>query len=246
MLAVVDGDSEKAKQVAEAWGRKFYNQRHTITASSVPMAQALDQAMANPKGPVVIADQADNAGGGAPSDSTFVLRELLRRGITNAGIAMFWDPIVVNLAKAAGAGATLQVRLGGKLGPISGDPLDLTVKVIGAIDKMTQRWPQQNSEPVIGQCGDAVALSCNGIDIIVNNKRTQVLGPDVFTNFGIDVTQKKLLVVKSTQHFYAGYAPIASQIIYMAAPGAIAPIMKEIPFQRVDLNKYPWVDDPLG
>ncbi|MFN8443897.1 MAG: M81 family metallopeptidase [Caldilineaceae bacterium] len=246
MLAVVDRDAEKAKQVAEAWGRKFYNQRHTITASSVPMAQALDQAMANPKGPVVIADQADNAGGGAPSDSTFVLRELLRRGITDAGIAMFWDPIVVNLAKAAGAGATLQVRLGGKLGPMSGDPLDLTVKVIGTIDKMTQRWPQQNSEPVIGQCGDAVALSCNGIDIIVNNKRTQVLGPDVFTNFGIDVTQKKLLVVKSTQHFYAGYAPIASQIIYMAAPGAIAPIMKEIPFQRVDLNKYPWVDDPLG
>ena len=250
MLAVVDGDSEKAKQVAEAWGRKFYNQRHTITAQSVPMNQALDQAheltMATPTGTVVIADQADNAGGGAPSDSTFVLAELLRRGVTNAGIAMFWDPIVVNLAKSAGKGATLKVRLGGKMGPMSGDPLDLTVTVTGIIDKMTQRWPQQNSEPVIGQCGDAVALHCQGIDIIVNNKRTQVLGPDVFTNFGIDVASKRLLVVKSTQHFYAGFAPIASKIIYMAAPGAIAPIMKEIPFTRVDLNKYPWVDDPLG
>ena len=73
-----------------------------------------------------------------------------------------------------------------------------------------------------------------------------MLGPDVFTNFGIDVASKRLLVVKSTQHFYAGFAPIASKIIYMAAPGAIAPIMKEIPFTRVDLNKYPWVDDPLG
>ena len=37
----------------------------------------------------------------AHDDSTFVLAELLRRGITNAGIAMFWDPIVVNLAKSA-------------------------------------------------------------------------------------------------------------------------------------------------
>jgi len=236
--------------VAETWGRKFYNQRHTITAKSVPMQQALDQAheltMATPTGTVVVADQADNAGGGAPSDSTFVLAELLRRGVTNAGIAMFWDPIVVNLAKAAGKGATLKVRLGGKMGPMSGDPLDLTVTVTGIIDRMTQRWPQQDSEPVIGQCGDAVALHCQGIDIIVNNKRTQVLGPDVFTNFGIDVASKRLLVVKSTQHFYAGFAPIASKIIYMAAPGAIAPIMKEIPFTRVDLNKYPWVDDPLG
>lgn len=246
MLAVVDGDADKAKRVAEEWGRKFYKQRHTITATSVPMAQALDKALANPNGPVVIADQADNAGGGAPSDSTFVLREMLRRGITNAGIAMFWDPIAVSLAKSAGVGAKLTVRLGGKLGPMSGDPLDLTATVTGIIDKMTQRWPQQNSDPVIAQCGDSVALNCQGIDIIVNSKRGQVFGPDVFTNFGIDVSKKKLLVVKSTQHFYAGYAPIASEIIYMAAPGAIAPIMKEIPFTRVDLNKYPWVDDPIG
>ena len=89
-------------------------------------------------------------------------------------------------------------------------------------------------------------LDLAGIDIIVNNKRGQVFSPDVFRNFGIDPLQKKLLVVKSTQHFYAGYAPIAAEIIYMAAPGAISPLMKEIPFTRVDLNKYPWVDDPLA
>jgi microcystin degradation protein MlrC len=58
--------------------------------------------------------------------------------------------------------------------------------------------------------------------------------------------QKRLLVVKSTQHFYAGFAPIAGEIIYMAAPGAIPPIMAQIPFTRVNLHKYPWVDDPFG
>ena len=246
MLAVTDNNLDQAKAVAEAWGRRFYNMRHTATATSVPMPEALDRALASPKFPIVIADQADNAGGGAPSDSTFVLRELLRRGVTNAGLAMMWDPIVVNLAKAAGVGATLTLRLGGKMGPMSGDPLDLTVTVTGILEKMSQGWPQLDSLPLPIQCGDAVALHCQGIDIIVNNKRCQVFSPDVFRNFGIDPTQKKLLVVKSTQHFYAGYAPIAAEILYMAAPGAIAPRMKEIPFTRVDRNKYPWVDDPLA
>jgi len=95
-------------------------------------------------------------------------------------------------------------------------------------------------------CGDSVALNCNGIDIIVNSLRTQVFSPMVFTNFGIDISKKRMLVVKSTQHFYAAYAPIASEVIYMAAPGAISPRFTEIPFKQVDLNKFPWVDDPFA
>jgi microcystin degradation protein MlrC len=245
MLAITDNDPAKAQAIAEEWGRKFFAIRHTATARPLLLDAALKRVLANPKGPVVMADQADNAGGGAPSDSTFVLRALLERGVTDAGVAMFWDPIAVQLAKAAGPGATLTLRLGGKMGPMSGDPLDLTVTVTGIINDMIQHWPQQDGAAHPSRCGDSVALHCNGIDIIVNSKRCQVLSPEVFTNFGLDVAQKRLLVVKSTQHFYAGFAPIASEIIYAAAPGAIAPIMTEIPFTRVNLHKYPWVDDPF-
>jgi microcystin degradation protein MlrC len=246
MLAITDNNPAQAQAVAASWGRKFYDLRHTATARSLPLDAALDKALASAKQPVVVADQADNAGGGAPSDSTFVLRALLERGVTNAAIGMFWDPIVVQLATAAGVGATLTVRLGGKLGPMSGDPLDLTVTVTGIIADMVQHWPQQDGPATPRRCGDSVALLCNGIDIIVNRARIQVLSPDVFTNFGIQVREKRLLVVKSTQHFYAGFAPLAGEIIYMAAPGAIPPIMEQIPYRRVDLHKYPWLDDPLA
>ncbi|HMN27376.1 MAG TPA: MlrC C-terminal domain-containing protein, partial [Caldilineaceae bacterium] len=246
LLAITDDAPAQAKAVAEHWGRKFYALRHTATAHSLPLDVALERALASDKQPVVVADQSDNAGAGAPSDSTFVLRALLARGVTNAAIGMFWDPIVVQLAKAAGVGAKLSVRLGGKMGPMSGDPLDLTVQVKGIIADMIQHWPQQDGSATPSRCGDSVALECNGIDIIVNSKRTQVLNTDVFTNFGIRVQEKRLLVVKSIQHFYAGFAPIAGEIIYMGAPGAVTPIMEQIPFQRVDLHKYPWVDDPLA
>ncbi len=245
MLAVIDGDQPHADGVAAAWGQRFFDLRHATLVNSLPLAQAIDKALAINEHPIVIADQSDNPGGGAPSDSTFALKALLDRGVQNVGLAMIWDPIVVQVAQSAGVGAKLDVRLGGKMGPMSGDPLDLSVTVTGIIAEMIQDWPQEGSDPLAMRCGDAVALHCNGIDIIVNSKRGQVFSPQVFSNFGIDPMQKRLLVVKSTQHFYAGYAPIASEIVYMAAPGAIAPRFTEIPYTRVDLNKFPWVDDPF-
>ena len=246
MLAITDNNPQQAQHVAEAFGRKFYDLRHTVSAQSLSLDEALDQALAQDQHPVVVADQADNAGGGAPSDSTFVLQALLDRGVTNAALAMIWDPIVVQLAHSAGVGATLSVRLGGKMGPMSGDPLDLTVTVTGLCRDMVQQWPQGENDPLSIPCGDSAALHCRGIDIIVNSKRSQTFSPDVFRNLGLDPLQKRLLVVKSTQHFYAGFAPIASEVIYMAGPGAIAPRFTEIPYQRADLRKYPWLDDPFA
>jgi microcystin degradation protein MlrC len=245
MLVITDGDQNQAAQIAEEMGQKFFSMRHDLEMPSLPLDEALDKALSIQEYPVVVADQSDNAGGGAPSDSTFALKALLDRGVENAGVAMMWDPIVVKLANAAGVGATLDVRLGGKMGPMSGDPLDLTVTVAGIVEDMVQEWPQQEGVLRI-PAGDSVALHCQGIDIIVNSLRGQVFSPQVFSNFGIDPLQKRLLIVKSTQHFYAGFAPIASQIIYMAAPGAIAPLFREIPYQRVDRNKYPWVDNPFS
>jgi microcystin degradation protein MlrC len=194
---------------------------------------------------VVVADVSDNSGGGAPSDSTFVLQALLQRGIENAGVAMIWDPIAVHVATAAGLGATLDLRLGGKMGPLSGDPLDLRVTVTGIVENMTQDWPQQG-RALNRPCGNAVALRANGVDIIVNSLRTQVLSPQVFSHLGVDPRQKRLLVVKSAQHFHAAFAPIAAEILYMTAPGVVAPLYTELPYQRADRNQYPWVDDPFA
>ncbi len=245
MLTVTDGDQALAEQLAKDFGERFFSLRHALDPKSLSLDDALDKALAAESGPVVVADQADNAGGGAPSDSTFVLRALLERGVRDAAIGMIWDPIAVKVAMSAGEGAMLDLRLGGKMGQMSGDPLDLRVTVTGIIPEMHQYWPQDDGELAIG-CGDSVALHCQGIDIIVNRDRTQVLSPTVFSNFGIDPAAKRLLVVKSTQHFYAGFATIAAEIIYMAGPGAIPPRFTEIPYQRVDLRKYPWLDDPFS
>ncbi len=245
ILAVTDDDLELANRVAEELGRKFFGLRQQLQVDSPDMHTALDKALSSPDSPVVVADQADNAGAGAPSDSTFVLGELLRRGAGNAALGMIWDPIAVQTAMAAGQGATLDLRLGGKMGPMSGDPLDLSVTVTAIVPDMTQEWPQGSGPPMQCPVGNAVALHCRGIDIVVNSRRSQVFSPQVFSKCGIDPMQRQLLVVKSTQHFYAGFEPIAALIIYMSAPGAVPPHFIKIPYTRVDTHKFPWVDNPF-
>ena len=123
----------------------------------MPLDQALDKARAMPEGPIVLADMADNAGGGAPCDATFILRAMLERGMGDAVLGCIWDPGAVVLAFEAGEGARLKLRVGGKLGPISGDPLDL--------DVMVARLARQAMQDYLGarnDMGDCAAVRTQG------------------------------------------------------------------------------------
>jgi microcystin degradation protein MlrC len=243
VVVVADGDEELARTTAADLGRYFFTLRREVSLAPLPMKEALDTAFRTAAGPVVVADVADNAGGGAASDSTFVLRELLERGVEDAAVALLWDPIVVAQAVAAGIGANLSVRLGGKMGPTSGDPLDVTVTVEGVLPELVQRWPQMTGHQEIS-CGESAWLRAGSVDVIVSSTRVQVLGLDVFTAFGIDPKSMHVIVVKSGNHFRAAYAPIASEIIYMGAPGALTFDFPSIPYRHLGTNAYPWVDDP--
>ena len=67
----------------------------------------------------MLADMPDNPGGGAPSDATFLLREILARGITSVATGLYWDPVAVRSCREAGISATLPLRLEESLRQVS-------------------------------------------------------------------------------------------------------------------------------
>ena len=79
----------------------------------------------------MVADPSDNAGGGAASDNTNIIRRLLERGMTDAAVGPVWDPVAVQFCHAAGVGETIPLRFGGKTAPTSGLPIDAEVTVLG-------------------------------------------------------------------------------------------------------------------
>ncbi len=243
LIAITDGDSAKAAEIAEKLGQELFSMRHEIQADYRSITEALDIAEASTNHPVIIADYADNAGGGAPGDSTFLLQELLDRGIQNAAFGMIWDPIAVEVAIEAGVGATLDLRIGGKMGPSSGSPVD----VHGTITALKHDAVGGDTRGQrTAQLGDLVNLRVNGIDILLNTRRQQVLSPICFTEVGVDPTERDIVVVKSSQHFYAQFEPIAGQIIYARSGGSLSPVMTDIPYQRLPTDRlWPWVENPF-
>jgi microcystin degradation protein MlrC len=249
MLVITDGDALLAHDVAAELGLQAYALRQEIgfDSLSLPMHEALSRAVTSVRGPVVVADQSDNPGAGAPSDATFALRWLVERDIADAALAFMHDPEVVRTAKRAGSGSTVQIKCGGKAGPLSGEPLDMTVKVLAAHDNYVHQFTQQSGPPVLRPAGDVAAVRCGSIDIVVSSRRCQCFTPSVFSDLGIDPRRKRLLVVKSAQHFYEGFSPIATEVIYMAAPGAVPPDPRFISYRRLDTRRlYPWNEDPLA
>lgn len=246
-LVITDGDPVRAVQIAEHVGKELYAIRAEAALRPLPLREGLDKALSYTSSgrPVVLADIADNAGGGAPSDSTFILRELLERGVADVGVGPIWDPVTVQLAFAAETGAMLTLRLGGKMGPDSGDPLDLTVRVKGLVRDLFQRWPQLDGYAEM-PLGDAACLHVEGIDVIVVSLRDQAFGLELFTAFGVDPRKKRLLVLKSANHFRAAYDAIAREVIYVDANGALPSDPRAIPYTRFDTQAFPWIDDPLG
>jgi microcystin degradation protein MlrC len=227
-IVVTDGDAAGARNAAAHVAARLRDIREDLRPRYLSIDDALDAAVAEPRGPVVIADTSDNAGCGAPNDSTFVLRRILERGIRDAVCANYWDPTSVHFCLDAGVGASIRLRIGGKCGPDSGDPVDLDVTVRGVAERATQTF---NGFEV--DMGAAAWVAADGVDIVLNSRRFQTGHPNLMTRLGLDPSTRKIVVVKSTQHFYAGFAPIASRIIYMAGPGATNPDTTLLPYERM-------------
>ncbi len=239
MVVVTDDDPALGAATARALGAQIWALREQTAPTYLSLADGIDRVAASNASPVIVADVSDNAGGGAPGDSTFVLQAVLERGLTNIAMGLFWDPIAVRFCKEAGEGATFDLRIGGKSGPASGAPVDLTVTVRKVIDDASQSFGTSRM-PI----GDAAWVEANGLDLVLISVRQQTFDPDAFTQFGIDLAARSAVVVKSSQHFHAGFAPIGSEVLYLGTPGAITPDFANIPFKRVAVPYWPKVADP--
>src|SRR5262249_48853688 len=146
------------------------------------------------------------------------------------GCARIGDRMAVSLARAAGPGARLRLRIGGKAGILSGDPLDLDVTVAAATDDLYQRYAG-----VGGSLGPAARVTAGGLDIILASRRHQVRRPHGFRGLGPAPPPTTPPAVKSTNHFRAEFEKIAAEILYVAPPD----VFSSVPFTRITRPKWP-------
>ena len=247
VIVVTDDDKAKGDALARTLGMEIFAMRGKTLWDETGVEQGIDRALAangaQPGKPAVIADTWDNPGGGVAGDGTFILRRLIERGVQKAGVATIWDPMAVTFCHAAGEGARLRLRFGGKAGAEAGEPIDADVEVLKAVDEAWQSFGP--SRVTLGRSA-LVRIVGTGIDVILNTNRTQTFEPDVFTNLGVDPMGKQVLLIKSTNHFYAGFAPIAAEVIYVSAPSSYPADPDRTNYTKLSRPIWPRVSNPHG
>ncbi|MFL9500965.1 M81 family metallopeptidase [Rhodopseudomonas palustris] len=182
--------------------------------------------------PIIIADTQDNPGAGGDSDTTGMLRALVRNNAQRAAIGVIYDPDAAKAAHAAGVGAIVSLSLGGK----SGIPGDTPFEEIFVVEQLSDgRFVAPG--PYFGgremEMGPSACLRIGGVRVVVASHKAQLADQAMYRYVGIEPTAQAILVVKSSVHFRADFQPIAEQLLICAAPGAMPADTAALPWQRL-------------
>jgi len=186
----------------------------------------------NASKPVIIADTQDNPGAGGDSDTTGMLRALVRADAQAAAIGVIYDPAAAAAAHAAGLGATVTLALGGKSG-IPGDaPYQETFVVEQLSDgRFVAPGPYYGGREM--EMGPSACLRIGGVRVVVSSHKAQLADQAMYRYVGIEPTKQAILVVKSSVHFRADFQPIAERLLICAAPGAMPADTAALPWTRL-------------
>ncbi|MBV9529606.1 MAG: M81 family metallopeptidase, partial [Bradyrhizobium sp.] len=169
------------------------------------------------KKPIVIADTQDNPGAGGDSDTTGMLRALVRNKASRAAIGVIFDPQSAKAAHEAGLSATLTLALGGKSG-IPGDAPYRETFVVESLSDGRLVAPGPYYGGRLMEMGPSAALRIGDVRVVVSSHKAQLADQALYRYVGIEPTEQAILVNKSSVHFRADFEPIAEQLLICAAP----------------------------
>ena len=233
-----DVDGGRAMDHAQAFADELWTRREEFVAQSLDAAEAVAQAQSQSQYPVVIHETSDNCGGGAPGDGTHLLRGMLAAGLgADACFAFVVDAEVAAQAHAAGVGADIEVKLGGKTDDLHGEPLQLNAYVKALHDGRLVMQHMFRGAPI--NVGPMVRLVVDDMDVVVASRRSQTFDQEPFLAVGIDVMKYKYVALKSSNHFRAGFQELAGAIVTADTPGLTTHKIEVFPRQNTQRRLWP-------
>lgn len=245
VLCLTDGDVSRAQTIADDIARLIHQERHALYR---PMAvhglaeavdhvqQALLTSTANGR-PFVLLEHADRM-----NDSTYLLAELLARGVQKAAVPFLWDAAAAQSAFDAGVGNEVDLQLGGHSSDKAGPTLAVRARVLWA-GPLSYRVSGTYMQGMPVDLGLTALLDVQGISVSVVSAFAFAVDGDAFTLFGLRPQDFDLIVLRSKTHFRAFYEPIARDILIVDTPDHGAADLTLLPYRRMDTRAvYPFHD----
>ena len=246
MLITCDAASDLSahKAFAERIAQDIWDKRHETVNNFLSIEETAKQACAYNRAehenkPLVIADFADNPGGGAYGDSTALLNELLKTEVIKDCFGPMVDGEVAAFMQGKKAGSRFKVKLGGKTDPdLGGGTLTLDVELIWAGDgKVVGDGPILNR--LEKNFGPTAVVRIGNIDILVVTNAHQILDLQQFKTFGINPEEYDVVTLKSQQHFRAAFGPIAGKVIICESGALCSMNYKKKNFPNIPVPTFP-------
>ena len=244
-IVTTNDDQALADRLADELQDLAWGMRRDFLVKPIPVRDALRRVKTATGGPYILADIGDNPGGGAPEDGTVVLRAILEESLEGGVLAVMWDPEAVEKASASGIGSQVTVELGGKTDDLHGKPLEVTGTVKTLTDgKWIVKGPMGTGSE--SDMGETAVLLVGGNEVIVTSKRLQPMDLELYRSLGIEPTERRFIVVKSSVHYRAAHEPIAEEVIELDTPGLTSPRLAGFGFKKLRRPIFPLDVEMLG
>ena len=247
-----------AQEIAVAgWARR---DRFRPRLTSLEDATALARGTADRARPALIfADVADNPGGGGRGNTMHILQAFHAAGVRDALVGVIYDPALAAEAAALGEGAAFTARFNrpdparqGRDGPDPArqgrDDAFSNPFAAPAVVRAIRRDPIRGRRGIYANntldLAPAVALTLDGITVVVISNRVQCADPVFFEAFGLDIAAARVVVVKSRGHFRGGFDEFFAheQVVEVDAPGLTSPVLSRFDWQHLPRPVLP-IDD---
>ena len=206
------------------------------------LSDSIGRAKQASKFPIVIADHGDNSGAGGNMDDMTVLAEMLEQGLTDIIAGPIWDPAAVAALIECGEGNDFSLTLGGNTSVESIGQSGFGLNCSGTVSKITDgrfviTGPMQTGLEV--HLGKTVVVYIGAAKIVVCEERWEPYDPGCFTHAGLDPYNCRYILLKSRQHFRAGFEELAADIILAAGPGVCSSDYAQFDFRHLVRPIYP-------
>jgi microcystin degradation protein MlrC len=219
-------------------------QRSAWRAPLLPARAAVDEALSladQQAAPVVVADTQDNPGAGGDANTTGLLHALLaaRAGARWPGrvvLGLLHDPQAAATACAAGPGALIELGMGRAVPTFNGGTSDPPVRARCVVRTVSDGVVLLNGPMAAGQTlhlGHCACVDIDGVLVLLTSAKAQLLDLGLLRFLGVEPERMKLIVVKSSVHFRAAFAPLGGPVLVAKAPGPMAADPADLPWRKL-------------
>ena len=217
VLVVTNNNQALAEKYARTLSDKFWKLRYDFPLDLYTLEEAVKIGQESSRGPTVLCEMGECLFGGASGDVVTTLRYLIEQGESQVAVAVIVDPESVNQVTEAGIGATVHMKIGGKLYRADNPPLLFQGKVrLLAKDVTGHDSILAGYETAMGRMA---VVEGDGIEIILVERPGKIGGPAFLEELGIDPKGKRFIVLKDSIGPVISYKEVAKNVLLVDTPG---------------------------